>query len=150
MSTGCSSVAGALVPLALTATTRTWILSPELRSGTVQRVERKGSWFTAFQSEPATDPAQHFGCAMDRQTHPEQQNQGPEGETQRQRILSLEMRKDLGHQQKKELWQGGWPPLPRSVGYEVLAGAQHWSTRTFASKKRHGASEHVPADQVHF
>lgn len=92
MSTGCSRVAGTLAPLALTAFTRTWILSPELRSGTVCRVERKGSWFTAFQSEPATDPAQHFGCAMDRQTHPEQQDQGPEGETQRQRIPSLETR----------------------------------------------------------
>lgn len=35
MSTGCSRVAGALAPLALTAVTRTWILSPELRFGIV-------------------------------------------------------------------------------------------------------------------
>lgn len=50
MRTGCSKVAGTLAPLALRAFTRTWILSPELRSWIVYRVERKGSLFAAVQS----------------------------------------------------------------------------------------------------
>lgn len=63
MRTGCSKVAGTLAPLALRAFTRTWILSPELRSWIVYRVERKGSLFAAVQSVPTMNPAEHCRCA---------------------------------------------------------------------------------------
>lgn len=68
MRTGCAKVAGTLAPLALTAFTRTWILSPELRSWIVYRVERKGSSFATVQSVPTMNPAEYFRCAVDRQT----------------------------------------------------------------------------------
>jgi len=69
MRTGCSKVAGTLAPLALTAFTRTLILSPEPRSWIAYRVERKGSLFTAVQSVPTTNPKEHIRHAMDR--HPQ-------------------------------------------------------------------------------
>ena len=79
MRTGCSKVAGTLAPLALTAFTRTWILSPELRSWIVYRVERKGSLFAAVQSVPTMNPAEHFRRAMDRQTHTPNSRIKPQG-----------------------------------------------------------------------
>lgn len=87
MSTGCSKVAGTLVPLALTAFTRTWSFSPELRSWIVYRVERKGSLFTSAQSVPRTNPAEHFSRDTDRRmgAHPPNSRIKPQGAKPRRR-----------------------------------------------------------------
>lgn len=134
MSTGCSKVAGTLVPLALTAFTRTWSFSPELRSWIVYRVERKGSLFTSAQSVPRTNPAEHFSRDTDRRmgAHPPNSRiKPPRGETQTQKTASLRRHKQKdsscwiwGTERKRHRREGAGLPPARSVGYQTLADAQ--------------------------
>lgn len=134
MSTGCSKVAGTLVPLALTAFTRTWSFSPELRSWIVYRVERKGSLFTSAQSVPRTNPAEHFSHGMDRQmdAHPPSSRIKPQGAKPRGRKplpcggTSRKIRPVGfgGTERKRHRREGAGFPPARSVGYQMLADAQ--------------------------